>query len=36
MIEDGVPYLYINKRKTIAFMKFSVIFGEEKSTFSLT
>ena len=36
MIWDVVPYLYINKRKTIAFRKFSVIFGEEKSTFSLT
>ena len=36
MIWDGVPYLYINKRKTIAFRKFSVIFGEEKSIFTLT
>ena len=36
MIRDGVPYLYPNKRKTTAFSKFSVIFREEKSTFTLT
>ena len=30
MIWDGVPYLYPNKRKTTAFSKFRVIFGEEK------
>ena len=36
MIWDGVPYPYINKRKAIAFREFSVIFGEEKSTFTLT
>ena len=33
---DVVPYLCPNKRKTAAFSKFSVIFGEEKSTFTLT
>ena len=36
MIWDGVPYLCLNKGKTAAFSKFSVIFGEEKSTFTLT
>ena len=36
MMWDGVPYLCPNKRKTTAFSKFSVIFGEEKSTFTLT
>ena len=36
MILDGIPYLCPNKRKTTAFSKFSVIFWEEKSTFSLT
>ena len=36
MIWDGVPYLCPNKRKTTAFSKFSVIFGEEKSTFTVT
>ena len=36
MIWDGVPYLCPNKRKTTAFSKFSVIFGEEQSTFTLT
>ena len=36
MIWDVVPYLCPNKRKTAAFSKFGVIFGEEKSTFTLT
>ena len=36
MIWDGVPYLCPNKKKTTAFGKFSVIFGEEKSTFTIT
>ena len=36
MIWDGITYLYPNKRKTTAFSKFSVIFWEEKSTFTLT
>ena len=36
MIWDGVPYLCPNKRKATAFSKFSVIFGEEKSTFTLS
>ena len=32
MIWDGIPYLCSNKRKTAAFSKFGVIFGEEKSS----
>ena len=36
MIWDGVPYHCPNKRKTAAFSKFSVIFEEEKPTFTLT
>ena len=36
MIWDGVQYLYPNKRKTTAFSKFSVIFWQEKSTFTFT
>ena len=36
MIWDGVPHLCPNKRKTAAFSEFSFIFGEEKSTFTLT
>ena len=35
MIWDSVSYLCPNKRKTTAFSKFSVLFGE-KSTFTLT
>ena len=34
---DSFPYICHNKiKKTTAFSKFSVIFGEEKSTFTLT
>ena len=36
MIWDGVPYLCSKKRKTAAFSKFGVIFGEEKSTVTLS
>ena len=36
MIWDSVPYLSAHKRKNAAFSKFSVIFGEEKSTFTLS
>ena len=35
MIQHGVPYLCSDKRKTAAFNKVSVIFLEEKSTFTL-
>ena len=36
MIWSGVIYLCPNKRETAAFSKFSVIFVEEKSTFTLS
>ena len=36
LIWDGVPQICPNKRKTTAFNKFSVLFGEEKSTFTLS
>ena len=36
MTWDGVPYLCPNEKKTAAFRKFSVIFGEEKSTFTIS
>ena len=36
MLWDGVPYLCPNKIKSASFSKFSVIFGKEKSTFTLS
>ena len=36
MIRDTVPYLCPDKRKTAAFGKFGFIFGEQKSTFTLS
>ena len=36
MIWDGVSYFCCNKRKTAAFSKFGVIFGEERSTVTLS
>ena len=36
MIRDTVTYLCSDKRKTAAFGKFGFIFGEQKSTFTLS
>ena len=36
MIRDTVTYLCPDKRKTAAFGKFGFIFGEQKSTFTLS